>query len=65
IVEESSLPRYRRAPRSLRALAGLNVAKNVVVWTPDEIDAWRDVTDAFITTAVREGRTLYAKPAAR
>ena len=63
IVEESSLPRYRRAPRYLRALAGLNIAKDVVVWTPDEIAAWRGVPDAFITTAMREGRTLYARPA--
>lgn len=65
IVEESTLPRYRRAPRYLRALTGLNIAKDVVVWTPDEIAAWRDVPDAFITTAIREGRTLYARPATR
>ncbi len=65
IVEDSTLPRYRRAPRYLRALAGLEIAKDVVVWTPDEIAAWQDVPDAFITTAVREGRTLYVRPAAR
>ena len=65
IVEESTLPRYRRAPRYLRALAGLGVAKDVVVWTPEEIAAWSGVPDAFITTALREGRTLYARAAAR
>ena len=65
IVEDSTLPRYRRAPRYLRALAGLNVAKDVVVWTPEEIAAWRDVPGAFITTVIREGRTLYARQAAR
>ena len=63
IVEESSLPRYRRAPRYLRAPAGLGIAKDVVVWAPDEIAAWRDVSDACITTVIREGRTLYARPA--
>lgn len=61
IVEESTLPRYRRAPRYLRALAGMGCSKDVVVWTPSEIDAWRDVPEAFITTALREGRTLYAR----
>ena len=61
IVEESTLPRYRRAPRYLRALVGVFPAKDVVVWTPDEIDSWRAVPNAFITTVLREGRTLYER----
>lgn len=61
IVEDSTLPRYRRAPRYLRALAGVFPSKDVVVWTPQEIDAWSQVPNAFITTALREGKTLYAR----
>lgn len=61
IVEESDQPRYRRAPRYLRALVGVFPAKDVVVWTPQEIEAWRAVPNAFITSALREGRTLYAR----
>lgn len=61
IVEDSRLPRYRRPPRYLRALVGVFPAKDVVVWTPAEVDAWRDVPHAFITTALREGRTLYER----
>ena len=34
--------------------------KGVVVWTPAEVEAWHDVPHAFITTALREGRTLSA-----
>ncbi len=62
IVEESNLPRYKRAPRYLRALAGLFPAKDVVVWTPAEIAEWADVPHAFITTALHEGRVLYERP---
>lgn len=62
IIETSDLPRYRRSGRYRRALLGLFPAKDVVVWTPDEADAWRGVPHAFITTALREGRTLYEKP---
>ena len=40
IVQDSDLPRYRRAPRYLRALVGVFPAKDVVVWTPAEIAAW-------------------------
>lgn len=61
IIEPSDLPRFRRAPRYLRALLGTFPAKDVVVWTPSEIDAWRNVPNAFITTALREGRTLYER----
>jgi predicted nucleotidyltransferase len=61
IVEESALPRYKRAPRYLRALVGLFPAKDVVVWTPSEIAEWVNVPNAFITQALREGRVLYER----
>src|SRR6266542_3718219 len=62
IVEESDLPRYKRAPRYLRALVGLFPSKDIVVWTPSEIEEWAAVPNAFITTALREGRVLYERP---
>lgn len=61
IIEESDLPRYKRAVRYLRALVGLFPEKDVVVWTPEEVQAWAEVPHAFITTALREGKTLYAR----
>lgn len=62
VIEESALPRYRRAARYLRALVGLFPAKDVVVWTPAEVAAWAGVPNAFITTALREGKVLYEHP---
>jgi predicted nucleotidyltransferase len=61
IIEDFDLPRYRRPPRYLKALVGVFPAEDVVVWTPAEVDAWRNVPNAFITTALREGRTLYER----
>ena len=61
IIEDSDLPRYKRSVPYLRALVGLFPAKDVVVWTPEEIKAWSEVPHAFITTALREGKTLYAR----
>jgi predicted nucleotidyltransferase len=55
IIEDSDLPRY------LRALVGLFPAKDVVVWTPEEVQEWAAVPHAFITTALREGKILYAR----
>jgi predicted nucleotidyltransferase len=61
IVEDSKLPRYKRAVPYLRALTGLLTEKDLVVWTPEEVREWERVPNAFITTALREGRTLYAR----
>ena len=61
IIEESELPRYRRAARYLRALVGLYPAKDIVVWTPKEVKEWSQVPNAFIATVLREGRILYAR----
>ncbi len=61
IIEDSVLPRYQRFGRYRRALCGLFPAKDVVVWTPEEVEEWREVPNAFITTVLAEGKVLYEK----
>ncbi|MEM6430666.1 MAG: nucleotidyltransferase domain-containing protein [Deinococcota bacterium] len=61
VIERSTRPRHKRSGRYRRALLGLFPSKDIVVWTPQEVEAWRAVPHAFITTALREGRTLYEK----
>jgi len=63
IVAPSDRPRWQRTPPIYRLLAGLGVPKDVVWWTPEEIAQWRGVKAHFITTALREGKVLYEKPA--
>ena len=62
IIEESDQARHRRAGRYRMALCGLFPAKDIVVWTPGEVEQWRDVPNAFITTALAEGKVLYERP---
>ena len=59
VIEPSDLPRYRRAAKYRKALTGVCVAKDIVVWTPEEIAEWQNVPNAFITTALNEGVVLY------
>ena len=61
VIMESSLPRYKRAVPIYNALAGLLVPKDVVVYTPEEIEAWVDVPQAFITSVMDKGKILYEK----
>jgi predicted nucleotidyltransferase len=55
IIEESDLPRYRRV------LCGVFPAKDIVVWTPQEVEEWKAVPNAFISTVLAEGRLLYER----
>ena len=61
VIEPPSLPRYKRAAKYRRALIGVAPAKDILVWTQIEVDAWREVPNAFITAAIREGITLYER----
>jgi predicted nucleotidyltransferase len=61
IIEESDLPRYKRSARYRRVLIGLFPAKDIVVWTPDEVRAWSAVKNAFVSVALREGRVLHER----
>ena len=59
ILEDSELPRYQRSPRYYHALAGLFPAKDIVVYTPEEVKEWSEVPNAFVTAALREGKVLH------
>lgn len=61
IIEDSDFPRYQRSARYRRVLCGLFPAKDVMVWTLEEVKEWSEVPNAFITTVLEEGRVLYEK----
>jgi len=61
VVMETALPRYKRSVPIYRALAGLLIPKDVLVYTPEEIEAWSGVPQAFITTVMEKGRVIYEK----
>lgn len=61
VVKESSLPRYKREQQAYRALWGLRVAKDVLVYTRKEFDEGLTVVSSLPATVVREGRLLYGR----
>lgn len=61
VIENSTEPRHRRAAPYRRALKNVGGAKDILVWTPAEIAEWQNVPNAFITTALREGRVIYER----
>ncbi len=61
VVMSSDLPRYKRSVPIYRALAGLLIPKDVLVYTPEEIEEWSGVPQSFITTVMRKGKVVYEK----
>ncbi len=54
--------RFRETGRINRALAGFGVAKDVLVYSAEEVDRWRNSVNHVISHALREGRELYVRP---
>ena len=62
VIQESDEPRYRRSAPLYVALADLPAEVEVMVYTPEEVEEWSQVPQAFVTTVVREGTTIYERP---
>jgi predicted nucleotidyltransferase len=61
VIMETNHPRHKRPVPINRALAGLIIPKDILVYTPDEVDDWKDVPQAFITQVLKKGVVVYEK----
>ncbi len=59
VVKRGVVHRRRLAQRIYRRLIGVEVPVDVLVVTPEDIDAYRDKAGAIIGPALREGRDVY------
>lgn len=60
VVKKSDLPRHKRAREIRKRLWGLiDTPKDILVYTEDEIEEWKEVEQAFITKVMNQGRVLY------
>jgi predicted nucleotidyltransferase len=61
VIKDSDEPRHCRSVPLYVALADLPVEVEVMVNTPEEVEEWSEVPQAFVTTALREGTTIYER----
>ena len=59
VVPSSDLPPHRGAQLAYRALYGVGLPKDIVVWTHEEFDRYLPVAASLAAAVVREGRLLY------
>lgn len=57
----SARSRLEQKGRLWRALAEFDVSKDLLVFTPEEIDAWKDSKNHVIAHALREGKVVYER----
>ena len=54
--------RYQEAVRLYKVLAGSGVSKDILVYSRDDVEYWRDSLNHVLARALREGRVLYERP---
>jgi predicted nucleotidyltransferase len=59
VIAKSTLPRYRRSAPLYGALSDILISMDILVYSPEEVKEWSDVRQAFVTTAIREGKVIY------
>lgn len=61
VIMNSKLPRYKCSVPIYKALAGILIPKDIIAYTPQEVEEWDEVPQAFITTALAKGKIIYEK----
>jgi len=59
VIADSTQPRYRRSAPLYGVLSDILVPMDILVYSPEEVKEWSQVRQAFVTTAIREGKVLY------
>ena len=54
--------RHKELVRLYHALAGFHVPADVLVYSHEDIDYWRDSLNHVLARALREGKVLYERP---
>ena len=65
VVESEPFGRERsrrlETARLYHSLAGFGVAKDILLYSRDEVEYWRDSLNHVLARALREGRVLYER----
>lgn len=59
VIAKSTQPRYRRSAPLYGVLSDILVPMDILVYSPEEVKEWSKVRQAFVTTAIREGKVIY------
>ena len=61
IIAESKLPRFKRSREIYKSLRPYPFGMDLLVYTPQEIEKGKRFPVSFVSTVLREGKTVYVK----
>lgn len=61
VIAESDLPRFKRSCELYKLFKPYPFGMDILVYTPAEIEKGRKCSQSFISTVLREGKTVYAR----
>ncbi len=61
VIAESKLPRFKRSRELYKLFKPYPFGMDILVYTPAEIERGRKISHSFVSTVLREGKTVYAK----
>ncbi len=61
VIQRTTLTRPKRSAPLYSKLRDFPFSKDIVVFTPEEVEEYRNLPMSFVMTALREGKVLYEK----
>jgi uncharacterized protein len=61
IIAKSDLPRFKRSRELYKLLRPHPFAMDIVVYTPHEVEKGKKTKVSFVSTVLKEGKTLYVR----
>ena len=63
VIGPSKKNSYERVVPLYAAMSGIGIEVDIeiVAYTPEEVEEWRGASAALVTTALREGKTIYER----
>ena len=61
IIKNTNLPRVKRGKEIRKQLWGIGIPVDIVVYTPEEIQEWENISNSFINNVLEEGKLVYEK----
>ncbi len=59
IIQKTDLPRKERRLPILKMLRDMKIAMDILIYTPSEVEYWKDTQAAFVTQIINDGKVIY------
>jgi len=59
VILPTEEPMHKRVTRIRKLLRDIKIPKDIIVYTPQEVETWKNASSAFITSIMKKGKVIY------